>query len=994
MFRIKDNRIKYFTSIILLCILISCSSKNKQITKLDDAANSKIGVMTGTTGEQLAIKRFPNAEVKSFDDIMDAVAALKSGQINAVITGYPAAMNVSKRNDDLFYLDEAVDYENTAIAIRKGNPELLNQLNNFITELKNNGTLADMKRRWFKTDFSPYEVPNIEIPEKGEVLKVGVSATREPFCFLDADKNVSGHDGELARRVSVKLNRPIQFVDMKFSALITALQSGKIDIIITGMTATEERSKSVDFTESYFLNSQVMLVKKGDEDQLKYDEQINKLSSVNDVKDKKIGVLLGSVHDTYAIKNYPNATILQYKSPSEILLAVKSQKVDAAFYTTETLREMIRSDNEIKILGDTLFAVPIGMGFNKENTKLREQFNSFLRLIKSNGEYQEMVNRWLINGEYEMPELKKTITSGTLVVGTVSDKGLPFTVIQDGKMIGFDIELVERFASHIGKELKLVDMEFGSLIIAAASKKIDMIASTLMITEERKKQIDFSDVYYKLGASIFALSKNISEKSIPRLKTLDDIADKKVGVYAGTVHDGFVMEKYPKAEIFRYNSTPDMILALKTGKIDVSFFDYYSAGIILKDNEEIGILSEEALDLPLGIGFSKNKPELTKKFNNFLKMVKANGKFDEMYKKWFQDDIEKAKMPEFPQKQYSNKLTLGVSVADLPYSAFVNGEYVGFDIELLKTFADHENIELKIITMDFSALVAALAAGKVDMIADGISITEERARQVDFSDKYLDFRTAVLALKSNMGHEVNSEKLTNTISFFESIRNSFTNNIIVEKRYLLIIDGLRTTAIISLLSILFGSILGSFICYMRMAKKKILLIPAKIYISLLRGTPVLVVLMIIFYVVFASVDIDPVIVAVVAFGMNFAAYVSEMFRTGIEGVDSGQSEAGIAMGFTKIETFIFIVLPQAARRILTVYKGEVISLVKMTSIVGYIAVQDLTKASDIIRSRTFDAFFPLIMVAVLYFLISWLLMLVLGYVERLADPKTKLRRSL
>lgn len=994
MFRIKDNRIKYFTSIILLCILISCSSKNKQITKLDDAANSKIGVMTGTTGEQLAIKRFPNAEVKSFDDIMDAVAALKSGQINAVITGYPAAMNVSKRNDDLFYLDEAVDYENTAIAIRKGNPELLNQLNNFITELKNNGTLADMKRRWFKTDFSPYEVPNIKIPEKGEVLKVGVSATREPFCFLDADKNVSGHDGELARRVSVKLNRPIQFVDMKFSALITALQSGKIDIIITGMTATEERSKSVDFTESYFLNSQVMLVKKGDEDQLKSDEQINKLSSVNDVKDKKIGVLLGSVHDTYAIKNYPNATILQYKSPSEILLAVKSQKVDAAFYTTETLREMIRSDNEIKILGDTLFAVPIGMGFNKENTKLREQFNSFLRLIKSNGEYQDMVNRWLINGEYEMPELKKTITSGNLVVGTVSDKGLPFTVIQDGKMIGFDIELVERFASHIGKELKLVDMEFGSLIIAAASKKIDMIASTLMITEERKKQIDFSDVYYKLGASIFALSKNISEKSIPRLKTLDDIADKKVGVYAGTVHDGFVMEKYPKAEIFRYNSTPDMILALKTGKIDVSFFDYYSAGIILKDNEEIGILSEEALDLPLGIGFSKNKPELTKKFNNFLKMVKANGKFDEMYKKWFQDDIEKAKMPEFPQKQYSNKLTLGVSVADLPYSAFVNGEYVGFDIELLKTFADHENIELKIITMDFSALVAALAAGKVDMIADGISITEERARQVDFSDKYLDFRTAVLALKSNMGHEVNSEKLTNTISFFESIRNSFTNNIIVEKRYLLIIDGLRTTAIISLLSILFGSILGSLICYMRMAKKKILLIPAKIYISLLRGTPVLVVLMIIFYVVFASVDIDPVIVAVVAFGMNFAAYVSEMFRTGIEGVDSGQSEAGIAMGFTKIETFIFIVLPQAARRILPVYKGEVISLVKMTSIVGYIAVQDLTKASDIIRSRTFDAFFPLIMVAVLYFLISWLLMLVLGYVERLADPKTKLRRSL
>ena len=101
--------------------------------------------------------------------------------------------------------------------------------------------------------------------------------------------------------------------------------------------------------------------------------------------------------------------------------------------------------------------------------------------------------------------------------------------------------------------------------------------------------------------------------------------------------------------------------------------------------------------------------------------------------------------------------------------------------------------------------------------------------------------------------------------------------------------------------------------------------------------------------------------------MNFAAYVSEIFRTGIEGVDSGQSEAGIAMGFSRVQTFLHVVLPQTARRILPVYKGEFISLVKMTSIVGYIAVQDLTKASDIIRSRTFDAFFPLIMVAILYF---------------------------
>jgi polar amino acid transport system substrate-binding protein len=174
-----------------------------------------------------------------------------------------------------------------------------------------------------------------------------------------------------------------------------------------------------------------------------------------------------------------------------------------------------------------------------------------------------------------------------------------------------------------------------------------------------------------------------------------------------------------------------------------------------------------------------------------------------------------------------------------------------------------------------------------------------------------------------------------------------------------------------------------------MSNNKLLNIPAKVYISILRGTPVLVILMLIFYVVFGSVNINPIFVATIAFGMNFGAYAAEIFRSGIEGIEKGQMEAGIAMGFNKLKTFIYVILPQTVRRILPIYKGEFISLVKMTSIVGYIAVQDLTKASDIIRSRTFDAFFPLIMIAILYFLISWVLMQALDYLEKITDPKYK-----
>ena len=225
------------------------------------------------------------------------------------------------------------------------------------------------------------------------------------------------------------------------------------------------------------------------------------------------------------------------------------------------------------------------------------------------------------------------------------------------------------------------------------------------------------------------------------------------------------------------------------------------------------------------------------------------------------------------------------------------------------------------------------------------------------------------------------------LSFLQHFSNGFYNNIILEQRYLLILEGIQTTVIISIFAALFGTLMGALVCFMRMSKRRILSLPARLYIYLLRGTPVLVLLMIVYYLVFASVNINPVLVAVLAFGLNFGAYVSEMFRTSIESIDKGQAEAGIASGFSKIQTFGYIIMPQALRRVLPVYKGEFISLVKITSVVGYIAVQDLTKASDIIRSRTYDAFFPLIMAAVLYLLIAAVFTTVLDRVELSVNPK-------
>ena len=229
------------------------------------------------------------------------------------------------------------------------------------------------------------------------------------------------------------------------------------------------------------------------------------------------------------------------------------------------------------------------------------------------------------------------------------------------------------------------------------------------------------------------------------------------------------------------------------------------------------------------------------------------------------------------------------------------------------------------------------------------------------------------------------------MGFLNGIGNSVNKTFIVENRWRLVLSGLGITIVISLCSLVLGTLLGALICAMRRSKIKIISGIAKVYIRIIQGTPIVVLLMILFYIIFGKSDIDAMIVAVIGFSMNFSAYTSEMFRTGIDAVDKGQLEAAAASGFSKPRAFMLITLPQAARHTIPVYKGEFISMVKMTSVVGYIAIQDLTKVSDIIRSRTYEAFFPLIVTALIYFTITYLFILVLNLIELKIDPKRRKR---
>ena len=475
-----------------------------------------------------------------------------------------------------------------------------------------------------------------------------------------------------------------------------------------------------------------------------------------------------------------------------------------------------------------------------------------------------------------------------------------------------------------------------------------------------------------LAIFLCGCEKESSSKSsnVHPVRDGSDIATARVAVMTGTTSEIFIRNNYPQAQMLLFDDINDTFLAVKTDKADYAFTSYTTSILAVKKNRDLTVLHEEYIKDPAGIALNKKDTALLRQVNEVVLRFKNDGTLKEIIERWIRpDDLGLEYQPvAIPSVKQGNPLRVGTTANREPMCFILNGKISGVDAELIERIAYELGRPVEYSDMKFSSLLAAIETGRVDLVISNYSITPERLKRVNFSESYYVNPQVFTALASDASTAQTIKQ--NRIS---RIKESFYNNLMLEKRYMMILDGLYQTIIITFFSIILGTIVGGLICFLRMNRNKLAVGFAQAYISLMRGTPILVMLMIFFYVVFASTGLSATVIAIITFALNMGAYSSEMFRTAIQSVDKGQTEAGIALGFTKIQTFIYVVFPQALKRVIPVYKGEVISLLKMTSIVGYVAVVDLTKASDIIRSRTFDAFFPLIVVAVIYFLLAWLL---------------------
>ena len=438
---------------------------------------------------------------------------------------------------------------------------------------------------------------------------------------------------------------------------------------------------------------------------------------------------------------------------------------------------------------------------------------------------------------------------GELRVGLSADYApMEFEHTVNGKTeyAGVDIDLAKKIAKDNNLKLKIVNMSFDSLLGALKTGKIDIIISGMTSTPERKKQVDFSDSYM--------MTKNImlvKKDKVNEYKDIKDFNNKKVGAQKGTEQEKIAQTEIENASITSLSSLPDVILALKSGKVEGAVVEKPVAEAYLKQNPKLGIsnvkFNEEEKDTVIAV--PKDSPKLLSQINKTIKEVKDKG----------------------------------------------------------------------------------------------------------LIDKY----------KTNAANAMNDD------SGFISKYGSF------------FLKGIKITILISLIGVALGSILGAFVALMKLSKIKIISWIASIYIEILRGTPMLVQVFIVFFGITAALglDISALVCGTIALVINSSAYIAEIIRAGINAVDKGQMEAARSLGLNYRQTMKSVIMPQAIKNILPALGNEFVTLIKESSIVSTIGVGEIMFNAQVVQGISFDPFTPLIVAAALYFVLTFVLTRIMNMIE-------------
>ena len=467
------------------------------------------------------------------------------------------------------------------------------------------------------------------------------------------------------------------------------------------------------------------------------------------------------------------------------------------------------------------------------------------------------------------------------------------------------------------------------------------------------------------------LIASLSAFSEPKYSTIEDLNGKNIGVQTAVLYEELIQDRVPDSTIQYYTMPNDMILALTSGKVDAYLIEEVSYGVQKKNHPELDVLEEPAgyINATCIIGNNERQDVLLAELNEFIAESHANGLLAELYDYWIADFDpvnDTCDIGGFTGE--SGTIAVAVEGGYEPFSFISNGRISGFDVDFICRFARAYGYTPEFYEVPFEAIAPGVESGKYDI---GMNIV--------VSDVYYSTPIRLVVLGDD----------ESSLSFIEKLEQSFEKTFFREGRWKLFVQGAGITVLITIMSIVAGTVLG-FLVYLVCRKGfKVAIRLTNFFLWLIHGMPTVLLLMILYYIVFGSSSLSGTWVSIVGFSLMFACSMIDMLRVGCNAIGRGQLEASTALGYSESQSFFRIILPQAAQHFLPIYRNEVVTLIKETSVVGYIAVLDLTKISDLVRSRTYEAFFPLIVTAIMYFVISAVLTKAVDLVEHSIDPKRR-----
>ena len=988
-----------FLSLLFAALLCCCgkkdtSPKQEYVSIPGDFNDPKyvIGIVSETSSAMEAKKAFPRARFREYEIISDAYPELEGGMIDAIAYDRPV-LDYAQRTRNVFVLmPDNYAGGHVGIAIPKDKSDLLQITNAFLSEYFSSGLYDNMYARWIKSK-NP-EMPKIPAPSAplGKLV-VGTENTNEPMNFTESDGSLAGFDIELIYRFAAALNMSVEIKVMPYLDLYTAVEKSTVDLAIASMDKEEGIGRDILFSENYIECPAAIMTRKSI-----YKPAPGKggdsMKSPQELAGSLSAILTGSKYGAECKELLPHTKFILTENRESACSILVSNKIDSMLVEEPLARSCVAMYPGIQIASiikheSYSFAMPQG-------SPLYRAVNRVIAGLKDSGELEDLAAKWC-SAEPEKQIFETLLerddipqVNGVLRYATTPGITPLCFMGADGTMLGLEIEIMRRAAFEFGMMFQAIPVPREMLMDLLRSGQVDVAGGMLTPDTGNTDNIEFSEAYYDGGA---ALVTNLPhDEYVFGITRLSQLTGKRIGVLPFTFAASQLDEKLPNAIPFYANQERDLLYLLSTGKIDAFAISEPRAREFLPNYPQFVQIPEFVTRTDYAFFFPVGKRNLSEAFSRQILTMKKNGMLKELQKKWLSPANADAVLPQMGQDAPNGVLRMGVRIDRKPFSFIQNEKIAGYDLEIAQRAAADMGYLVEFVRLNPDELETALTNGKVDFAASEITTKSTSSGKLVCSDPHYNGGIIVVVPDKTKERPVHMA-LVPQISFFLKEQFISMNRALLKNNHMRqILGGFKRTLIITASAVFFGTILGIPLCMLRQSKRKRVSIPADIICALLYNIPILILLMGMYYVVLRRFGFHPISAAIAVFILRFMAATCRLYMVVLDHIGGVQLDAARALCLPRLTFFRRVILPQAAAFLAKPFREEIIRLVELTTVVGYISVWDLTKAVDWIRGRTYESFFPIAFATLLYFLLSMSLIGVISFLSRRFEASVRRRK--